>query len=252
MKTETLYGIHPVREALRAGRRKIYTVYADPQKSSHRLKEILDHSAQLKIPTKHMDSAQIAHLAGSKQHQGVAAMVSPLPLTDWADMLKVDGRRANNAFFLILDNLMDPHNLGALVRTAACVGSDGLVLPKDRAAQPSPTVSKISAGSLEHLCIAKVTNLVRTIKMFKQHNVWIVGLECRAQASVFDTDLTDTLALVVGGEDKGLRPLVRQTCDFLVSIPQNQAVNSLNASVAGGVAMYEVLRQRRKLTNGRG
>ena len=140
---------------------------------------------------------------------------------------------------------MDPHNLGALVRTALCVGVEGIIIPKDRSVPPTPSVSKASAGAMEHIRLARVTNMVNTIKALKKKGLWIAGMEKTSNTSIFSSDLTGPIAIVIGGEEKGMRLLVKKHCDFLMSIPQTGPVNSLNASVAGAIAMYEVYRQRR-------
>jgi len=134
--------------------------------------------------------------------------------------------------------------LGALLRTALCAGVDGIVIPKDRSALPTPAVSKASAGALEHSSLARVTNMVNTIKHLKEKGLWILGLDRIAEQSVFSSDLKGSIALVVGGEAKGIRPLVKKHCDMLMSIPQSSRINSLNASAAGAVVMYEAFRQR--------
>ena len=147
----------------------------------------------------------------------------------------------------MLDNIQDPQNLGAIIRTALCVGVDGIILPKDRSAQPTPSVSKASAGALEHINLARVTNLVQTIKHCKKSGLWVIGLQKDAGQSIYTGDLTGSIAIVLGGEQKGMRPLVKNNCDFLFSIPQQGPVDSLNASAAAAVAMYESFRQRQTL-----
>ena len=206
MKTEILYGFHPVHEALAAQRRTIY---------------------------------------GPAGHQGVAARTEPYPLTPATDLLAAAGARVLPHFLLLLDNILDPQNLGAIIRTALCVGIDGIIMPKDRSAPASPAVSKASAGALEHIRLSRVTNLVQIIKQCKQNGIWVMGLDKNAGLSIYDGDMSGSIAIVLGGEQKGLRPLVKKNCDFLVSIPQLGAVDSLNASVAAAVTMYEALRQRR-------
>jgi 23S rRNA (guanosine2251-2'-O)-methyltransferase len=165
-------------------------------------------------------------------------------LAGLADIVNRAESDPQSYFLLLLDNIMDPHNLGALVRTALCVGIDGVIIPKDRSVWPSPAVSKASAGALEHIRLAKVTNLVNTIKALKKKGLWILGLDSAAKRSIFISDLKGSIAMVIGGEEKGIRPLVKKQCDVLMSIPQKGHINSLNASVAGAVVMYEAFRQR--------
>ena len=146
----------------------------------------------------------------------------------------------------MLDNVLDPQNLGAIIRTALCVGIDGVILPKDRSAPPTPAVSKASAGALEHIHLCRVTNLVQTIKHCKKRGLWVIGLDKDAEQSIYDGDLNRIDCHGSWRRAKGDSALVRKNCDFLVSIPQQGAVDSLNASVAAAVAMYEALRQRRR------
>jgi len=148
-------------------------------------------------------------------------------------------------FLLLADSISDTHNLGALIRTALCAGVDGVIIPKDRAAAPLPSVSRASAGALEHMPVVQVTNLVNTIAELKEKGMWIAGMAADADQSLFESNLTGPLALVIGGEEKGIRPLVRKHCDFLIRIPQEGQIDSLNASVAGAVVMYEAYRQRK-------
>jgi 23S rRNA (guanosine2251-2'-O)-methyltransferase len=181
-------------------------------------------------------------MAKTASHQGICAKTGPYPLMSISEMLVKT--KNSDPLLILLDNIVDPHNLGALIRTAFCVGADGVVIPKDRSAPPTPAVSKSSAGALEHVLLARVTNMTATIKTLKQQGVWVIGLDKYAEVNIYQSDLTGPMALVVGGEEHGIRPLVRKHCDGLISIPQSPDVDSLNASVAGAVAMYEAFRQR--------
>jgi len=243
LKPEILYGIHPVQEALRAARRDILEVLMTSGKKGGRLVEIerQAHKAGLKL---HQVSAdKLTAIAGDRRHQGVAARVGPLPLVELLDMVSVlDDNPA--PFLLLLDQVLDPHNLGALIRTALCAGVDGILCTRDRAAAPTPIVSRISAGAMEHVRIAIVTNLVSAINALQANRFWVAGMDTAGQQSLFTADLSGPLAVIIGGEEKGLRPLVKKQCDFLIAIPQASALNSLNASVAGAVVMYEAYRQR--------
>ena len=183
-------------------------------------------------------------LAASNHHQGIAARVSPYQYCDVQEILSAGGGQAQAAFLLVLDSIVDPHNLGAMLRTALCAGVDGVVIPKDRSAAATPVVSRISAGALEHILLARATNLARTLQMLKTCGLWIVGLAGRAHADVYGLDLKEPLAMVIGGEEKGLRPLLKKQCDFIGAIPMAGPLDSLNASAAAAVALYEVRRQR--------
>ncbi|MBW1940190.1 MAG: 23S rRNA (guanosine(2251)-2'-O)-methyltransferase RlmB [Deltaproteobacteria bacterium] len=244
-KTEILYGIHPVFEALKAGRRKFYEIYVVGQRPAKRLSQVVMLAQRQKIPVRTVKDAQLKSITGSDYHQGVGAGVSPYPFAGFSDIVDKIQSVDKKYFLLLLDNVLDPHNLGALVRTALGVGIDGIIIPKDRAASPTPAVSKASAGALEHVCLARVTNMVNTVKLLKEKGIWIVGMDRSADKSLYASDLISSVALVVGGEGTGIRPLVKKNCDFLISIPQAGPVDSLNASVAGAVVMYEAFRQRK-------
>jgi len=244
VKTEILYGIHPVYEVLASRRRNIYEIYLQKDNQSGRIDRLASLATHSGIRVKTVGSGYLKALVGMAGHQGVAAKVDPFPLTAISDILTAAEAKGETHFVLMLDNVLDPQNLGAIIRTALCVGIDGVIMPKDRSAPPTPAVSKASAGALEHIFLSRVTNLVQTIKHCQKSGLWVMGLDKEADRSLYDSDLTGSIALVLGGEQKGIRPLVRKNCDFLVSIPQLGALDSLNVSVAAAVAMYEALRQR--------
>jgi len=195
------------------------------------------------VPVREVLPSQLASMAGTESHQGFAARVSPFACEDLADVLPPAGG-AGSELLLALDSIQDPHNFGALLRTALCAGVQAVIVPKDRSAPPTPAVSRVSAGALEHTRLVQVTNLVRSLELVKTRGPWVAGLAREARATVFSTDWTMPLVLVIGGEGKGMRPLVKKACDLLVSIPQAGPLDSLNASVAAAVTLYEVFRQR--------
>jgi len=244
MKTEILYGIHPVCEALAAGRRKFHEIYVSDGKTNTRIDHLIELAKSADIPVKHLNRKKLQPIAGTDTHQGVAAKVFPYPLLSLSQIISDQGDSGKFQFYLLIDNIVDPHNLGALLRTALCAGITGVVIPKDRSAEPSPTVSKSSAGALEHINLARVVNMANAIKDLKKNNVWIIGLDKNGDRSIYENDFNENIAIVVGGEESGIRPLIRRHCDFLSFIPQTGAVSSLNASVAGGIAMFEAYRQR--------
>jgi 23S rRNA (guanosine2251-2'-O)-methyltransferase len=246
IKTEILYGIHPITEALAARKRIFHEIYISREKESQRTADIVKKSIALKIPVKQLPIEQIQTLSGKDAHQGIAARVSPYPALSLSELLSDVFTRSTHPFFLLIDHVVDPHNLGALLRTALCAGVNGVIIPKDRSATPSPVVSKTSAGALEHIPLAQVANLVYAISDLKKMGAWIIGLDKNGSQSLFGSDLTGSIGMVIGGEESGIRPLVKKNCDFLAFIPQSGPVSSLNASVAGGVAMYEAFRQRNK------
>ena len=243
MNTEILFGIHPVVEALKAGRRKFYEIYIAREKNASRLGDILKIAEDRGITLKQINAPQLSALASTPEHQGIGARVSVYPFEDLNRIL--GGKTSGDlGLILILDQIVDPRNLGALIRTALAVGVEGVIIPKHHSAPAGPVASKASAGAMEHLFMVKVTNLAGTIKELKSAGMWVGGLDRYGLKTVFETDLSGPLALVIGAEEKGIRPLVKAACDFLVSIPQIGPVESLNASVAGAVAMYEVFRQK--------
>ena len=245
MKAEILYGFHPVYEALRAGRRTVHQIYVSKQPSNKRIECIRIAADEKHLPIKQLSPTKLLSITGNPSHQGIAASVTRYPLIDVGEILKSVSSDGRLPFLLMLDHISDPHNLGALIRTALCAGVDGVIIPKDRSAHPSPAVCKVSSGALEHMCVAQVNNIVRCVKSLKERGIWIVGLDPNARQSIYAASLKGALGLVVGGEEKGLRPLLKKKCDFLMSIPQRTILGSLNASVAGAIAMYESYRQRR-------
>ena len=243
-QTELLYGFHPVHEAIRAGRRPIHGVYLQRRRQDDRGALVKRLAAGQGLPIETLAERQLTDLAGHAEHQGVCAKVGLLPCCEVPDILGPAVSQNRPPFVVLLDNLQDPQNLGAVIRTAYCAGVDGIIIPRDRAAGPRPSVSKASAGAMEHMPVARVTNLVNTIRELKKAGLWIVGLAGEADHPLFDCDLTIPLGLIIGGEAKGLRPLVKRHCDFLVAIPHARAFNSLNASVAAALAVFETFRQR--------
>jgi 23S rRNA (guanosine2251-2'-O)-methyltransferase len=251
MNTELLYGFHPVREALSAGRRRVFKIYIDKDKRSGRLDQLVSLAETKGVQRKQIARGDFKSLTGTTDHQGAAAVVGPYPQAAVLDLLQAD-RLKGQRFLLMLDNVQDPQNLGAIVRTALCAGVQGVIVPKDRSASPTPAVSKASSGALEHIQLVRVTNLVQTIKICKNNGLWVIGLQKEAAQSIYAVDLSGSIAIVIGGEQKGIRHLVKQNCDLLASIPQLGTLNSLNASAAAAIAMYEALRQRnseRRMTN---
>lgn len=242
--SEIIYGIHPVFEALQAGRRQFHEIYLAREAPSSRFGTIADIAASRNIPLNKIDMPRLGRMSETDHHQGIGARVSPYPLTKIADIIDRDRSGTGPPFLIILDNVVDPHNLGAIIRSALAVDVDGIIIPKDRAVGPTPAVSKTSAGMLEHARLSRVTNIVATIKILKEKGLWLFGLDSVADQSLYDSDLSGAAALIIGGEEKGIRPLVRKNCDVLLSIPQSERVESLNVSVAAAVAMYEVFRQR--------
>lgn len=244
MSLEILYGIHSVHESMKAGRRTFFEMYIKKDKLSKHVEGIQSFAKNLKVPIQTIGTSELKKITGTDLHQGVAAKVSSYPVIGIDDLIFKSRKESCKRFFLLLDNVVDPQNLGALIRTALCAGVEGIIITKDRSAPLTPAVSRASAGALEHCLVSKVTNLAMTINKLKENGVWVAGMDSAASQSVFEADLTIPVAIIIGGEEKGIRLLVKQSCDFLISIPQTGKIDSLNASAAGAVVMYEVFRQR--------
>ncbi len=241
---EVLYGLHPVEEAIRSGSGRIDRISISRERRDAKLERLssLARSAGVRVAVESRD--QLSRAAKTEAHQGVVAFLRERAFLTIEDLLapSPDGR---HRFFLALDGVEDPHNLGALLRTADGAGVDGILLPERRSAPITAVVAKTSAGASEHVRIARVTNLVRSLEQMKKSNVWIVGLDERGTPDYTDFDFaTSDCCLVLGREGAGLHDLVKKTCDHLLRIPMAGQVSSLNVSVAGAVVMYEALRQR--------
>jgi 23S rRNA (guanosine2251-2'-O)-methyltransferase len=192
-----------------------------------------------------IDKTRFRELVSGAATQGVAAIVGEKKYLSLEELLQIPSQRNEPAFLLILDEIVDPQNLGALLRTAECTGVHGVIIPKHHAASLTQGVAKASAGASEHIAVAKVTNIANTIDELKERDIWVIGSSLGAEKSFYEMDLKMPLALVVGGEGHGMKRLVQEKCDFLVKIPMYGKVESLNASVAGALLMYEVVRHRR-------
>jgi 23S rRNA (guanosine2251-2'-O)-methyltransferase len=239
-----LFGIHAVREALEAGRGLERIVIARGR-HGERLEEIVRLARSRGVPVRFEDRSQLDRLAGREHHQGVVALAAAKPAASLDEVLATLGKSSSPGLLVLLDGVEDPQNLGAIVRTALAAGADGLVIPERRAAGLTETVSRASAGALEHLPVARVTNLVRAMEELKAAGFWLVGLDERAEKRYTDVDLTEPVGLVLGSEGQGLHELTRKRCDFLVFLPTVGPVRSLNVSVAAGVVLFEAVRQRR-------
>ena len=240
-----IWGYHPVFEAFQARRRIFRKLYVDEQKRSPRCLELLKIAETAGVACTPTSARQMKAMLDHGRHQGVIAEVSDYPLSSVEQILTLPTIQGRPHFILMLDQVLDPQNFGAVARSAYCAGVQGILLPKNRSAPPSPAAVMASAGALEHLHVAYVTNLVRTIKELKEKDIWIVGAERSDAQDLYETDLSMPLALIIGGEEKGIRPLVKQQCDFLVAIPQVGMLNSLNASAAAAIILYEAFRQNR-------
>ena len=238
-----IYGINSVGEALKARGRAFEWVGVAKERHDLRLQRLIEECRKQSVPVRFLQRAELDQLAGNNSHQGVVAVTSTKQYNDLDDV--IEGKRGEHSLIVVLDGVEDPHNLGAILRTADAAGADGAIIPERRAAGITGTVAKASAGASAHLPVAKVTNIARTLEDLKAKNIWTVGLDERAPQRYDQLDYKMDCAIVLGGEGKGLHDLVKRKCDFLVSIPMLGMVSSLNVSVAGGVVLYEAVRQRR-------
>jgi 23S rRNA (guanosine2251-2'-O)-methyltransferase len=238
-----IYGINSVAEALKARGRSFEWVGVAKERHDLRLQRIIEECRRNSIAVRFLPRLELDRMAATAAHQGVVAVTSSKQYADLDDLIA--SKRRKHSLIVVLDGVEDPHNFGAILRTAEAAGSDGVVIPERRAAGVTGTVVKASAGASAHLPIAKVTNIARTLEELKAKNLWTVGLDERGKQSYDSIDYRMDCAIVLGAEGKGLHDLVAKKCDFLVSIPMLGQVPSLNVSVAAGVVLYEVLRQRR-------
>lgn len=247
---EVLYGLHPVEEAVRSGARRLDCVMLARERRDDRLERLAEACRAAGVRVSFESRDHLTRMARTDTHQGALALVRERAFLRIEDLLAGDGRRSAEApgyrFFLALDGIEDPHNLGALLRTADGAGVDGVIVPERRSAPVSATVAKTSAGASEHVRIARVTNLVRSLEQMKKANIWVLGLDERGTPDYTDFDFRTDCVLVLGREGAGLHDLVKKTCDHLLRIPMAGMVSSLNVSVAGAVVMYEAMRQRRE------
>ncbi len=242
---EVLYGLHPVEEAIRSGARRLDHVSVARERRDERLERLIELCRTAGVRVSLEPREQLTRLARTDAHQGVLAVIRERQFLGVEDLL-ASNHTGQHRFFLALDGLEDPHNLGALLRTADGAGVDGVILPERRSAPVTATVAKTSAGASEHVRIARVTNLVRALEQMKQGHVWVLGLDERGSQDYTDYDFRSDCVLVLGREGAGLHDLVKKTCDYLLRIPMAGQVSSLNVSVAGAVVMYEAMRQRRQ------
>jgi len=242
---DLIYGIHPVREALQGKRRRPLEIWASPAPHSPRLQEVLQESARLGIPVRQRERRDLDKLAGHRHHQGVVLRLEAFGYIALEDLLAIWKTSQKKAFFLVLDGITDPHNLGAILRSAEAAGCHGVIVPRDRTCPVTPVVDKTSAGALEHIPLCQVVNLSRTLETLKGEGLWVFGLGVEEGAlPVHSADLHGDLVLVVGSEGGGMRRMVREKCDFMLSIPMRGRISSLNASVAAAIALFEAARQR--------
>jgi 23S rRNA (guanosine2251-2'-O)-methyltransferase len=244
-----VWGRNPILETLRSTRRVYRLLLAEGGRDAG-LANILNEAERRHVSIEYVPRRRLDEVTHGAVHQGCVALVAPREYASIEDILALAGQRGEAPLLLILDAIQDIQNLGSLLRTAEAVGAHGVIIPEHRAAGLTPAVDKSSAGAVEHLLVAQVTNLTRTVEMLKKQGIWVVGLAGEATQDYDRVDLDRPLALVVGSEGKGIGRLLREHCDFLVRLPMRGKVNSLNAAVAGSIVLYEAWRQREQQTSG--
>ncbi|KJS87158.1 MAG: RNA methyltransferase [Peptococcaceae bacterium BICA1-8] len=237
-----IFGRNPVLELLRSNKSINKILIATGTEKGPML-EIIKLAKQRKIPSQQVERSQLDKMFPGENHQGVAVLVSAADYVEWQDILERAREKKEDPLIIILDEIEDPHNLGAILRTADAAGAHGVIIPKRRAVPLTEGVAKASAGAVEYVPVARVSNIVQTMEQLKKEGCWIVGTSLQGKV-LYEQDLKGPLVIVVGSEGSGLGKLTEEKCDFLVTIPMQGQINSLNASVATGVVLYEALRQR--------
>jgi 23S rRNA (guanosine2251-2'-O)-methyltransferase len=244
MKSSRLFGLHSVQAALDYSPKKIHKAWVDSGRQDKRLTQAIDDLLALGIEPEKVDRKKLDRLADNNNHQGIVIEVEMPGELSESDLKTAVENMSETALFLVLDNVQDPHNLGACLRTADATGAHGVIITKDNATGITPTVCKVASGAAETVPVYQVTNLSRTLRWLKGEGLWIMGAAGETAQTVYKTDFTVPMALAVGAEGKGLRRLTKEQCDVLVSVPMLGQVDSLNLSVATGVLLYEAVRQR--------
>ena len=243
MSTDRIEGRNPVMEALKSGREIDKILIAKGTEGGSLIK-ILGKAKDKGIPIQYVERQKINGMSESNAHQGIIALVAAYKYVHFEDIIEDANNKGKDPFILILDEIMDPHNLGSIIRTADAVGVDGVIIPKRRSVGLTAAVAKSSAGAIEYVSVAKVSNIAQTMDKIKKKGIWIAGADADGVKEHYNTDLKGPLALVIGNEGEGISRLIKEKCDFLVRLPMVGRVSSLNASVAAAVLMYEVFRQR--------
>lgn len=244
--SDIIWGIHPVQEALRSGT-AIDRIYIGDGRKGSGIQEIVHEAKRQGIEVRFEPYERLAKRAqGNANHQGVVAVTVTFAYASLETLLNVAKRRGEPPFLIVLDQIQDPHNFGAILRSAECAGAHGVIIAKRKAAEVTPIVVKAAAGATSHLPICRVTNIAETLEELKQHGLWIIGSSNQAAQAFTDADLTGAIALVIGNEGEGIRRLVAERCDLMVLIPLYGKVSSLNASVASALLAFEVRHQRNR------
>lgn len=241
---DIIEGRNPVLELLESGK-DINKIFVQAGERNGSITKIIAKAKEKRIVMVEVQKSKLDDMSETKNHQGVIAIVPPFEYCDVYDIIEYAKEKEEKPFIIILDGIEDPHNLGSIIRTAETAGAHGIIIPKRRAAAVNATVAKTSAGAVEHVKIARVSNINDTIKYLKDNGVWIYGTDGAAKDMYYTQDFKDATALVIGSEGFGMSDLVKKNCDGLIKIPMKGKITSLNASVSAGIVMYEVVKQRR-------
>lgn len=244
---EIIYGINPIKTLLHQQQPGLEKLIIASGRGGSPITEIIETARQRKIPLEFKTRKYLDEVVGNADHQGVLGLRQSFVYSDLEDLLKNRSPQLHFDLILILDSIMDPQNLGAIIRTSYCMGANGIIIPVDRAASVTAAVVKASAGSTGQLPIARVTNLSQTIDYLKEKGFWIFGADAHEGGNLKETDFNCNVGLVLGGEAKGIRPLIKKKCDFLISVPLQRSFDSLNVSVAAGIIQYEIFNLRTKI-----
>ncbi|AWB66979.1 23S rRNA (guanosine(2251)-2'-O)-methyltransferase RlmB [Saccharobesus litoralis] len=243
-KSETIYGLHAVEAALQNEPERFIELHVLKGREDNRLNSILHLAKRIGLPVQTANRRALDEKTHNARHQGVVARVKAAPTLNESDLDVILDKKGQSIFLLVLDGVTDPHNIGACLRTADAAGVDALIVPKDKSASLTSTARKVACGAAEAVPFIQVTNLSRTLKHIQDKGIWIVGTAGEATSTLHQAKLTGPMALVMGAEGKGMRRLTRENCDELISIPMAGEVSSLNVSVATGVCLFEIVRQR--------
>ncbi|MBP2033143.1 23S rRNA (guanosine2251-2'-O)-methyltransferase [Clostridium algifaecis] len=244
-REDIVEGRNAVIEALKSGK-TVEQILVSNGDITGSINVVLALAKEKRIVVKKVDRKKLDSMSSTEAHQGVIAKVTPYKYCELEDILDYSKQKNEKPFILILDEIEDPHNLGSIIRTAEVCGVHGIIIPKRRNVGITPIVYKTSAGAVEHMKICKVANINSSIDKLKKHGIWIYGADMHGENYCYDTDFSGNIAVIIGNEGKGISKLTREKCDILVKIPMVGTITSLNASVAGGIIMYEILRQKLK------
>ncbi|MDI6790885.1 MAG: 23S rRNA (guanosine(2251)-2'-O)-methyltransferase RlmB [Thermodesulfobacteriota bacterium] len=240
---DLIWGIHPVQEKLKNNPELVQKILVKYGVQGKARQAIIDLARSRSVSVQFEKEEVLEHIVGHGHHQGIVAYIQEVSCKTLEDILSY-ASPSTYGLILVLDGIVDPQNLGSLIRSGHAAGVQGVVIPKDRSAQVTGTVEKVAAGALTYVPVARVTNIVRALERLKEAGYWVIGTAAEADKTIYETDFKTNVALVIGSEAKGIRPLVRRHCDLMVSIPMSGKVSSLNAAVAGAVILFEILRQR--------